>query len=222
MKDLAPHDRPREKLERAGAAVLGDNELLAVVVGHGTANAGALGIANGLLSALGGVHGLTRVHRDQLASYPGIGPALAARLLAGIELGRRTLTLTPPERPQLVTAHEMAGFLLPQYGACPIEQFGVVLLDARHRVIRTRLLSLGGTDISLAHPRELFREAVIAAASGIVVFHNHPSGDATPSADDYALTRRLVLAGEMMGIEVLDHLILADNTYCSFKVMGKL
>lgn len=222
MKDLAPHDRPREKLERSGAAGLGDNELLAIIIGHGTAHAGALAVANGLLLALGGVHGLTRVHRDQLASFPGIGPALAARLIAGVELGRRTLRFPPPDRPQLISPHEMAGFLLPQYGACAVEQFGVVLLDARCRVIRTRLLSLGGTDVSLAHPRELFREAVIAAASSVVVFHNHPSGDATPSADDYTLTRRLVSAGGIMGIDVVDHLILADNTYYSFKAVGKL
>ena len=222
MRDLAPQDRPREKLERAGAATLGDNELLAVLIGHGTVNAGALAVANGLLTASGGVHGLTRIHRDQLASFRGIGPALAARVLAAIELGRRTLTNPPAERPQLITSHDMAGFLLPQYGASPVERFGVLMLDARNRVIRARLLSTGGTDISLAHPRELFREAVIAAASAVVVFHNHPSGDATPSADDYALTRRLVTAGDIMGIELLDHLILADNTYCSFRLMGKI
>ena len=222
MRDLAPQDRPREKLERAGAAMLGDNELLAVLIGHGTATAGALAVANGLLTAAGGVHGLTRIHRDQLASFPGIGPAMAARVLAAIELGRRTLTSSAAERPQLISPREMAGFLLPRYGACPVEQFGVLMLDARHRLIRTRLLSTGGTDISLAHPRELFREAVMAAASAVAVFHNHPSGDPTPSADDYALTRRLAAAGEIMGIELVDHLILADNTYCSFRMMRKL
>ena len=192
MKDLAPHDRPREKLERAGADALGDNELLAVLIGHGTAGASALAVANRILGAADGVRGLTRVRRDEMAAVPGVGVAVAARIQAAIELGRRTLTHSPGDRPQLLTPHEIAGFLLPGFGAFPVERFGILLLDARHRLIRVRLLSSGSLDASMAHPREVFREAILASASAVVLFHNHPSGDATPSADDYALTRRLV------------------------------
>lgn len=222
MKDLAPHDRPREKLERAGADALGDNELLAVLIGHGTAGASALAVANRILGAADGVRGLTRVRRDEMAAVPGVGVAVAARIQAAIELGRRTLTHSPGDRPQLLTPHEIAGFLLPGFGAFPVERFGILLLDARHRLIRVRLLSSGSLDASMAHPREVFREAILASASAVVLFHNHPSGDATPSADDYALTRRLVAAGELMGIEVVDHLILADNRYCSIRQIGHL
>jgi DNA repair protein RadC len=221
MKELAPHDRPREKLERAGAASLGDNELLALLIGHGTARASALSVANRLLSSRG-VHGLTRMHLDELAEVPGIGSAVAARITAAIELGRRTLTISPSARPQLLTAHDAAEILLPQFGAYPVERFGVLLLDARHRLLRTRLLSSGSRDASLVHPREVFREAVLGGASAIIAFHNHPSGDATPSEEDLALTRRLVAAGAVMGIELIDHMILADNRYYSVQEMGRL
>ena len=105
--------------------------------------------------------------------------------------------------------------MLPQYGAQPVERFGVMLLDARYRLIRTCLLSSGARDRSLVHPREVFREAVLGGASALIAFHNHPSGDAHPSDADVALTRRLINAGELMGIDVVDHLILADADYCS-------
>ena len=220
IKDVAPHDRPREKLERGGAATLGDHELVALLLGHGTAGASTLAIANRLLADCRGVHGLTRVTSDELARMPGVGAALAARILAAVELGRRTLMLSPTRRPRFLSPREAAIFLLPQYGAQPVERFGVVLLDARYRLIRTSLLSSGARDGSLVHPREVFREAVLGGASAIIAFHNHPSGDALPSDDDVALTRRLISAGELMGIDVVDHLILADADYCSL-VEGK-
>jgi len=217
MIDVPPGDRPREKLERAGSAALGDNELMALVLGHGSARAGALSLANEILAAAGGVHGLTRLHRAQLAALPGVGPALASRVLAAVELGRRTLTHSPPERPQLLSGRACAEYLAPLYGAHPVEQFGVVLLDTRRRVLATRVISTGLVDASMAHPREVFREAVIASAAAVVVFHNHPSGDPTPSQDDLALTRRLVGAGEVVGIEMVDHVILGDVRYCSMR-----
>ena len=142
--------------------------------------------------------------------------------MAGIELGRRTLTVSPAARPRLVTPGEVAQFLLPQFGAYPVERFGLLLLDARFRLIRVQVLSSGSRDASLVHPREVFREAALAAASAIVLFHNHPSGDAAPSDEDLALTRRMVNAGHLMGIEVVDHVILADNHYASLKLMGRL
>ena len=121
-----------------------------------------------------------------------------------------------------MTPREVAQFLLPQFGAYPVERFGLLLLDARFRVIRVQVLSSGSRDASLVHPREVFREATLAAASAIVLFHNHPSGDSAPSDEDLALTRRMVSAGHLMGIEVVDHVILADNQYASLKQMGRL
>ena len=219
---LAPHDRPREKLDRLGSSVLGDNELLAVILGHGFHRASALDVANRVLGASGGVHGLTRLTEGQLRQVQGIGPTKAAQILAAVELGRRTLSRSPAERALLRSPQEVAAYLLPRYGAAPVEQFGVVMLDTKHRVLRATVLSVGTLDASLVHPREVFRAATAGGAAALVVFHNHPSGDPTSSADDVALTGRLVEAGTLMGIEVLDHLVLADVKYYSFKERGRI
>src|SRR5918995_148539 len=210
MKTVATHDRPREKLARVGATALGDNELLAIVLGHGRARASALDLANAVLAESGGVHGLVRVRYESLMRLHGIGAARAAQVAAAIEFGRRTLTRAGQSRVQLSSPRSVAEFLLPLYGAQPVEQFGVVLLDTKHRVLRTRVLSVGTLDASVVHPREVFREATAANAAAIVVFHNHPSGDPEPSDEDYTLTRRLVAAGVVIGIDVVDHIIFGD------------
>jgi DNA repair protein RadC len=220
MKTVAPHDRPREKLLRLGAAALGDNELLAIVLGHGRPRTSALDMANAVLQATDGAHGLVRTRYDDLCAIPGIGQARAAQILAAVELGRRTLTRPVRERVQIVNARSAAEFLLPQYGNRPVEQFGVLLLDTKRRVIRTLVLSVGTLDASIVHPREVFGAAAAAGAAALVLFHNHPSGDPKPSPDDVELTRRLAAAGVLMGIDVIDHVILADVRYFSFKEEG--
>jgi DNA repair protein RadC len=220
VRDLEPDDRPREKLERLGAQALGDNELLAVLVGHGTPTAGALVIANRLIAMAGGVGGLTRLTRDDLRAMSGVGMVVAARIQAGVELGRRTLTQRRALREQILGPRDVAALLLPEYGAGPVERFGVVLLDARQRLVRVQLISTGTVDASVALPRDVFRPAVSTGAVGVVLFHNHPSGDATPSREDLALTRRLQDAGSLLGIDVLDHIVLADATYYSIRVPG--
>ena len=216
MKTVAPHDRPREKLARLGASALGDNELLAIVLGQGGAGASALDLANTLL-AEGGLRGLSRARDADLRRVPGIGAARAAQVTAAIELGRRSLTRIEDARPQLRTPRSVAEYLLPQFGSRPVEQFGVLSLDTKHRVVRASVLSVGTLDSSLVHPRDVFREAAAAGAAALVVFHNHPSGDPEPSEDDVRLTERLVAAGILMGIDVLDHVILADLKYFSFR-----
>jgi len=221
MKQVATHDRPREKLQRLGVAALGDNELVAIVLGSGSRGCGALELANRLLERAGGLHGLTRAAPDQL-HVRGVGTARAAQVAAAVELGRRTLVRSAHERPRYQTPRQLAGYLLPQYGAAQVEQFGVVMLDTKHRVIRIKLVSIGGLDAAIVQPREVFREATLASASAIVLFHNHPSGDPTPSDDDLTLTARLVRAGDLMGIDVLDHLILCEQRYYSLVEAGSL
>jgi DNA repair protein RadC len=221
MRSLAPHDRPREKLDRLGSSVLGDNELLAVILGHGYHRASALDIANRVLGAAGGVHGLTRLSEGQLRRVTGVGPARAAQILAAVELGRRTLARSPAERALLRSPRDVAAYLLPRYGAGLVEQFGLLMLDTKHRVLRATVLSIGTLDASLVHPREVFRAAA-AGAAALVLFHNHPSGDPTPSVDDVALTERMVQAGTLMGIDVIDHVVLADVRYFSFKESGRI
>jgi DNA repair protein RadC len=222
MKDVAPHDRPREKLERLGAAALGDNELLALVLGSGSRHGDALAVANRLIESAGGVHRLTRRDVLDLRRVDGIGPARAAQVLAAIELGRRTLVRSVPERPFLRLPRQVGAYLLPLYGGGPVEQFGLLMLDTRYRLLRMKIISVGSVDTTVVHPREVFREAIAASATCIVLFHNHPSGDPTPSQDDFLLTTRMINAGDIMGIAVADHVILADQRYYSMVEAGQL
>jgi len=221
MKELSLDDRPREKLLRHGAPALGDNELVALILGSGCRRIGALALANELLATRGGLHGLLRSTCDDLARIAGVGRAKAAQIVAALELGRRTLTHAPSARIQLRTPHEAAVYLMPAFGSRPVEQFGIVLLDTKHRVLRTVVVAIGTLNSTVVQPRDVFREAALGAAAAIVVFHNHPSGDPSPSPDDVELTRRLVAAGTLMGIDVVDHIILGDVRYWSFKEMGK-
>jgi DNA repair protein RadC len=220
VQDLAPHDRPREKLARLGPSSLGDNELLAIVIGHGSARLGAMALANALLVRTGGLRGLARTSFAQLSHVPGLGQTRAGRVLAAVELGRRSLLAVSSDRQRFRTARDLAEFLLPQFGGRAVEHFGVVLLDVKHRLLKMSVVSVGSFDAAVILPREVFREASLSAAAAVVLFHNHPSGDPTPSPDDLAVTRRMVEAGRLMGIDVLDHLILADARYVSLRETG--
>jgi DNA repair protein RadC len=221
VKRLSPDDRPREKLARLGASGLGDNELLAIVIGAGTPETSALGLANTVLASAGGLHGLLRVAREDLVGIRGFGEARAAQVLAAIELGRRVLARKAPERVQLLCPRDAAEYLLPEYGSRPVEQFGVVLLDTKHRVIRALVLSVGSLDSTTIQPRDVFRHAMLASAAAVVLFHNHPSGDPEPSRDDITVTLRMAAAGELMGVNVVDHVVLGDGRYSSMKESGR-
>ncbi|HUK36908.1 MAG TPA: DNA repair protein RadC [Vicinamibacterales bacterium] len=222
MKDLTPGDRPREKLQTHGAAALGDNELLALVLGSGCRGRNALAVANQLLAARGGLHGLMRSTVDDLSRAAGVGRARAAQVLAAVELGRRTLARGSHDRPQLLAPGQTAAYLMPSFGGRVSEQFGVVLLDTKHRVLRTAVVASGTLNTTIVEPRDVYREAAMGAAAAVVVFHNHPSGDPTPSPQDVDLTWRLKAAGTLLGIDLLDHVILGDARYFSFKETGIL
>jgi DNA repair protein RadC len=217
MKDLLAGDRPREKLRHFGVASLGDNELVALVLGSGSRRGGALAVANAVLAASGGLAGLRRCTVDELRRVAGIGGARAAQIVAALELGRRSLARRPEERFQIHNPRSAADYLMPRFGSTSLEQFGIVLLDTRHRVLRTAVLAIGTQNACAVEPRDVFREAAIGGAAAIVIFHTHPSGDPHPSPDDVDLTRRLVAAGVLMGIDVIDHLILGDSRYWSMK-----
>lgn len=216
------HDQPREKLARAGRDTLADAELIAVVLGHGVRGRSAVAIGERLLDAVGGLHGLARASADRLAVEFGVGSARAARLSAAVELGRRTLERWPAPKTRIGSPRELAAFLMPRYGAHGAERFGVVHLDARHQILRVRILATGSTDAVIAEPREVFRDALLAGASGVIVFHNHPSGDPSPSPEDIALTHRLSAAGKVVGVAFLDHVIIGDARYFSMRESGSL
>jgi DNA repair protein RadC len=209
--------RPREKLIHTGLPALSDPELLALVLGHGVRGRGAVTLAGDILDAAGGIHGLARSTADQLAAETGVGPATAARVVAAIEMGRRTLQRQPAPRTKITSPRELAAYLMPLYGASHVERFGVVLVDTKHQLIRVRVLAVGSSDAVTAEPREVFRDALLAGAAAVVLFHNHPSGDPTPSPDDVSMTHRMINAGRVVGIEVIDHLIVGDARYFSMR-----
>lgn len=221
MTRVPVDDRPREKLARAGVDTLGDNELLALVIGAGTRARSALTVAQDIIAVADGLSGLARLGSDDLERVTGIGAVRAAQVLAAVELGRRTLTRESPGRPRFLTPEDAANYLMPRFATFVVERLGVMLLDQKQRLIRTTVVSTGTLDATLAHPRDVFRPAVAASAAAVVVFHNHPSGDPTPSTLDRLLTRRLDQAGEMLGIELADHIILGDGMYFSFKEESK-
>lgn len=222
MNELPLSDRPRERLARMGVAALGDAELLALVLGSGTRRRGALAVAQAVLAAAGGASGLLQVSVDELRQVEGVGAVRAARLLAAAELGRRALVARVDERPRFRSPQDIARYLLPLHGGHREERCGVVLLDARYRLIRTTVLSVGTQDAALIQPRDIFRVALLASATSVVVFHNHPSGDPEPSPADVQVTARLAQAGDMVGIKLIDHIILGAGRYYSFKSQGEV
>jgi len=218
--DLPPEDRPRERLARHGASALSNRELLALLVGTGSRAASALDVAESLLGA--GLRGLAGRSLSEVEREHGLGRAKATRILAALELGARLASEGRTASPAFRTPDESARYLLPRYGLRPVETFGLLALDVRHRLKHETVVSVGCLTSSLVHPREVFQEAVVCRAAALILFHNHPSGDPEPSAEDVSLTRRLSAAGELMGIEILDHLVLGAGRYVSLKQRGIL
>jgi DNA repair protein RadC len=220
VRDLPPDERPRERLARLGAQALSSRELLALLVGTGSRRGSALDLAEGLLGD--GLRGLAAKSVAELTRTAGLGVAKAARVLAALELGARLASEGRLAAPELRTPEAAARYLLPRYAARPVETFGLLALDVRQRLRREAVVSVGCLTSSLVHPREVFQEAVVARAAALILFHNHPSGDPEPSAEDLALTRRLASAGALMGIEVVDHLVLGAGRFVSLKERGVL
>lgn len=216
--DLPAEERPRERLARHGASALSARELLAVLIGTGSRRGSALHLAEGLLGA--GLRGLAGRSLAELESTHGLGRAKASRVLAALELGARLASEGRLSAPVFRTPQEAALYLLPRYGARPVETFGLLALDVRHRLKAEAVISVGCLTSSLVHPREVFAEAVSRRAAALVLFHNHPSGDPEPSEDDITITKRLIEAGKILGVEVIDHIIVGKNGFFSFKEKG--
>ena len=220
VQELPVEERPRERLARHGAASLSTRELLALVLGAGSREASVLDVADRLLAS--GLRGLAVRSLAELEREHGLGRAKATRLLGALELGARLASEGSGDAPFLRTPEDAARHLLPRYAARPVETFGVLVLDVRHRLKKEAVISVGCLTSSLVHPREVFQEAVVSRAAALILFHNHPSGDPEPSAEDVALTRRLASAGGLMGIEVLDHVVLGAGRFVSLKQRGVL
>lgn len=216
-------DRPRERLWRHGPAALTTVELLAILVGTGTAHGGALEVAASLIDAAeGSLRRLARRAPAELLRTGGIGRAKAGRVLAALELGQRLLGEGRPRRVRVRAPDDAARLVGPRLRDLEVEEFHILALNSQHEVLRTVLVTRGVLDGSLVHPREVFRPAIAEAAAGVILVHNHPSGDPTPSAEDRAVTRQMAAAGEVLGIPVLDHLIIAGDRWTSFASQGLL
>lgn len=220
-RSIAVHDRPRERLARLGSRALSDTELLALILRTGTRAGRADSLARAVVEHVGGLAELASASMAALVAMRGLGPAKAASLLAAFELARRVetrpLELGQPIRNPL----DVHRHFQPRVRGARRESFHVLLLDARHRLIGEAEVSVGTLTASLVHPREVFREAIRAAAAAVLLVHNHPSGDPTPSAEDRTVTERLASAGELLGIRVVDHLIVSEGGHFSFREAGE-
>ena len=226
ISEMPQDDRPREKLLSRGASALTDAELIAILLRTGLPGANAVQVAAILLERYKSLNGLSRCTVEEIAQIPGIGPAKALHLVAAFNLGQRlareTLRQEKIDSPELVY-----NLLAPEMRALHKESLRVILLDTRYHLLRIHEVSVGSVNESIAHPREVFRPAVIASAYAVIVAHNHPSGDPSPSQSDHSLTRRLAEAAELLQIKLLDHIIIGAPAegrppYFSFKEAGVL
>jgi len=221
IKQLPPELRPRERLLAVGPSALSDGELLGLLFGIGNREKTAVELAGEVISAAGGLHGLYDVSVHELVKVNGIGEAKACVILAAVELGRRIGQVRNPGRPVISSPADVDRLLRGRIANLDRENFVVVLLNTKNEVIESPLVSVGTLSSALVHPREVFKPAIRASAASVILAHNHPSGKVEPSREDQEVTSRLVGAAEILGIEVLDHVILGDGFY-SMKEYGKL
>jgi DNA repair protein RadC len=221
IKQLPPELRPRERLLTAGPSALSDGELLGLLFGIGNREKTAVELAGEVISEAGGLHGLYDVSVHELVRVKGIGEAKACIIMAAMELGRRIGQVRNPGRPMISSPADVDRLLRGRIANLDRENFVVVLLNTKNEVIESPLVSVGTLSAALVHPREVFKPAIRASAASVILAHNHPSGKVEPSREDREVTGRLVESAEILGIEVLDHVILGDGFY-SMKEYGEL
>lgn len=222
MKDLPAEERPREKLMKRGAQSLSNAELLAILLRTGTQEESVMRVAERILIESGedGLSGLAHASIESLMKRKGVGEAKAITIAAALELGKRVAAGESQKRVIIHSSDDVAKYMMPRLRYCDREHFYVVLLNTKNHVITAPLISVGTLSESLVHPRELFKEAVNHSASSVILVHNHPSGDPSPSREDILLTKRIAEGGKLLDIRVLDHVIIGDNTYISLREQG--
>jgi len=220
IADLHESDRPRERLESLGPQALTNAELIAILLRVGVPGENAVDVGQRLLNKFGGLSGLHRAPFDELLGQHGVGEAKASQIKAAIELGRRLMLESPEERPAINSPADAAALVQYEMSALEQEHLRVILLDRRNRVLDIVEVYKGSVNSSQVRVAEIFKEAVRKNASAIVVVHNHPSGDPTPSPDDVAVTRAIVQSGKLLDIDVLDHLVIGQGKWVSLKERG--
>jgi len=220
ITDLAAEERPRERLGKLGPQALSSAELLAILLRVGVTGENAVQVGQRLLQTFGGLTGLHRATFDEMRAQHGIGDAKAAQIKAAIELGRRLMVEAPEERPAINSPAEAAALVQYEMSGLEQEHLRVILLDTRNRVLSIEEVYKGSVNSSQVHIGEVFKPAIRRNAPAIIVIHNHPSGDPTPSPDDVAVTRAILQAGKLLDIDVLDHMVIGQGRWVSLKERG--
>ncbi|MGH7501435.1 MAG: RadC family protein [Longimicrobiales bacterium] len=223
IKDWPAPERPRERLRALGASALSARELLAILIGSGSSGSSAVEVAGEVLKGAGGsLRRLATASPAELARTAGVGPAVAARLSAALELGRRMARESALERERITGPNDVYARCAPSMRDLVQEEFRILMLDTRHAVTAELPITRGTLDASLVHAREVFRPAILESAAALILVHNHPSGDPTPSRLDIEVTNHLAGAGDLLGIPILDHIVIGHAGYISFVDAGLL
>ncbi|HLR21982.1 MAG TPA: DNA repair protein RadC [Tissierellaceae bacterium] len=218
IKELPLSERPREKLYSYGVGSLSNAELLAIIIRTGYGNVTAIDLAQKVINMdTRGLSHLTDISLEQLTEIKGIGDCKAAQILAVIEIGKRLNRLAPHERTKVNSPIVLVNLLMDEMRFLNKEHFRIAILDTKNQVLAIENISIGTLNSSIVHPRDVFNMAIRRSANSIILIHNHPSGDPQPSNEDINITHRLVDVGDLLGIKVLDHIIIGDNRYISFK-----
>jgi DNA repair protein RadC len=220
MRDIPQEERPRERMMEYGAGALSHTELLAILLRTGTRQESAMHMAQRILNQAGGIRSLMDLTLEEMTAMKGIGQAKAVQLKAGIELGHRIAKSRLVASTSIRTPRDAADILMEQLRYLQKEHFVCLFLNSKNHIIAQETLSMGSLNASIVHPREVFRAAIKCSSASIVCAHNHPSGDPTPSPEDIQITKRLIEAGAIVGIDVLDHLVIGDGIYVSLKEKG--
>lgn len=220
ITDLAASERPRERLEKHGPGNLSVAELLAILLRVGVEGENAVQMAHRLLNEFGGLTGLHRATFEEVVMQHGLGPAKAAQIKAALELGNRLRRESPDERPSINSPADAAELVQFEMSALEQEELRVILLDTRNRLLKIESVYRGSVNTSQVRVGEIFKAAIRNNAPSLIVVHNHPSGDPTPSPDDVAITRAILSAGKLLDVDVLDHLVIGQGRYVSLKERG--
>ncbi|MHB8125940.1 MAG: RadC family protein [Desulfitobacteriaceae bacterium] len=222
LKDLPGELLPRERLFQMGPETLSNREILAILLRTGIKGENVLSLAERLLVEVGGIAGLAKLTVHELEQVNGLGKAKSAEIKAAVELGRRSVSADPLIRPIVNSPEDIVHLVMEEMRNLDREHFRVVTLTTKNHILGISSISVGSLNSSLVHPRECFKEAIRRNANAIILLHNHPSGDPTPSREDIEVTKRLSEGGHLLGIEVLDHIIIGDKRYISLKERGQI
>ena len=222
LKDFPGELLPSERLFQIGPEALSNREILAILVRTGIKGENVLNLAERLLVEAGGIAGLAKLTVHELEQVHGLGKAKSAEIKAAVELGRRSVSADPLIRPVVNSPEDIVHLVMEEMRNLDREHFRVVMLTTKNHILGISSISVGSLNSSLVHPRECFKEAIRRSANAIILLHNHPSGDPTPSREDIEVTKRLAEGGHLLGIEVLDHIIIGDKRYISLKERGEI